>query len=118
MIVDSTSRPFSASKFQKYINTLTVISNCLTSKAVCIRLLEQNFKVLRYIVTKFHYFIDQLGALQEQFGLDDEDSSATSDTPLPLQQVVASQMQSLLNDCTLSLCLLETLDSSMNLNRD
>ena len=80
------------------------------------RLLEKNFKFLRYLVTKFHYFIDQLGALQEELGLDSEDSSASSVTPpLPLQQVVAGQMQSLINDCTLSLCLLETLDATLNL---
>ena len=62
-IIDPDQRKFSASKFQKYINILTVISNCLTSKAVCKRLLEKNFEVLRYLVCKFHYFIDQLGAL-------------------------------------------------------
>ena len=63
-----------------------------------------------HMVTKFHYFTDILSEFQERFNLLG-DSEDLSEDPTSIQITVARQIQSLLNDCTLSLCLLEFLDS-------
>ena len=56
-VEDGAREKFRHAKFQKYINMMTIMTNCLTSKEICRSLLEhRNFKTLKVIGQLFHWF--------------------------------------------------------------
>ena len=61
MIDEDFSYGFRHAKFQKYINMMTIMTNCLTSKNICRSLLEfRNHQTLKIIGSTFAWFHENL----------------------------------------------------------
>jgi len=65
---------FRPAKFQKYINVLTIISNCLTSRVVCLKLLDEQPETLFRLGARFYQFSKFLTDFQDTHALYDEDT--------------------------------------------